>query len=114
MSPVTTTERPARRPLSLDDLERLQADARATLACEINRQFPGADAILARLAPAWRSVAGMLEQDGKTSYRPTCRIDLDPEHETLANIFDAAMRAIGDGRRAFRIEMPSGASPAQQ
>lgn len=85
------------------DIDRLRAACRADLAAQINREITDADAIVARQHGRWRSVADIFEIDGHTNYYPTCRADLHPEAEQLANIFDRAMDLIGDRRRAFRV-----------
>ncbi|MEO0623117.1 MAG: hypothetical protein AAF183_12895 [Pseudomonadota bacterium] len=86
------------------DVDRLRAAVRADLANIINREFPGADALVDRQSACWACVADIFSNHSHGVYVPTCRIDLDPEAAGLADIFDRAMNLIGDKRRAFRYD----------
>lgn len=92
-SQITTTPARPRRPA-------LTADQRAA-AEAVRAAIPAADATLRRQT-CWTSVADMIAREAATSYVPSCRLDLSPEQETVAAIFDAAMQALGDPRRAIR------------
>ncbi|MDJ0629814.1 MAG: hypothetical protein QNJ44_16265 [Rhodobacter sp.] len=70
----------------------------------INRAWPNADQLVDELT-GFSSVADMLARSYCTTFRPTCRIDLDPRFADLADIFDAAMIAMADPRRAYRIHL---------
>ncbi|MEL6219961.1 MAG: hypothetical protein AAFR79_16090 [Pseudomonadota bacterium] len=110
MKPLPSTEATPNRAL---DVDRLRAAVRADLANKINREFPGADALVNRQSVCWDSVADILQKHGRANFRPTCRIDLDPDAAVLADIFDRLMALIGDSRRAYRVEVKR-ATPTRQ
>lgn len=67
----------------------------------VNEEIPGANDLLNELT-GWRSVRGIIAEDGKSAYRPTCRTSIDPRMPMVADIFDRTMELIGDPRRAVR------------
>lgn len=71
----------------------------AAVAARIRAEQPQADAVLRRLTD-WRDLDDMLRREAGSPYRPTCRVDLDPQAAVVAETFDRAMVLLGDVRRA--------------
>ncbi len=97
---------------SAADFDAARHAAREAVATQINAEFPGADALINELVGCWSSVADMIDRDGRSHYRPTCRPDIDPRMTTLAflRISDLA-NATGLSARYWQQKAAAGELP---
>lgn len=89
---------------------RMDAETRARYGAarvRVLADHPQADAVL-RAQTAFASLWDLLRRTGANGFTPSCRLDLHPDQAIVGDIFDAAMRALDDPRRAIRWGAPTG------
>lgn len=82
-------------------LDRITAQRLRALRTRLALAYPGVDAVFRR-GTGWASLWDMLRREHASSYVPSCRFDLGADQALIADVFDAAMQALDDPRRAVR------------